>query len=99
MSSAKVYNDVNAALFDCVKETSFKRHGTVYDPPGANKGTATTTQPGKIVLSFDFDPTAMTLTYGLIEKPWWIPESAIWNGIGDTINECRGRAVAARSKA
>jgi len=93
--SDQVYHQVTAAIFDCIKQMSNKQHGTVYDPPNANSGTATTTDPGKIVLRFDFVPADMTLSYTLVEKPWWIPESAIWNGIGDTINGCRGRVVAA----
>ena len=39
------------------------------------------------MLKFDFDPSAMTLSYTLVEKPWWVPESAIWDGIagGDSV--------------
>ena len=94
-SPPKVYHGVTAAIFDCVKTMSHKLHGTVYDPPGANSGTAITTEPGKIVMTFSFAPPDMTVSYTLVEKPWWIPESAIWDGIGDTFNGCRGRAVAA----
>ena len=95
--SAQVYHGVTAPIFDCVKTTSGV-YGTVYKPPDANEGTATTTEPGKIVLAFDFAPADQTLTYTLLEKPWWIPESAIWDGIGDTINDCRGRVFAANKQ-
>jgi hypothetical protein len=91
----KVYHGVTSTIFDCVKVTSEKAHGTIYSPPNANSGTATTTDPGKIVLTFSFVPADMTLSYTLVEKPWWIPESAIWGGIEETINGCRGRMASA----
>jgi hypothetical protein len=96
MSAApKVYHGVTAPIFDCLKTTSHREHGTVYAPPNADSGTATTTSPGKIVLDFSFVLADQTLSYTLVEKPWWIPESAIWDGIGSTINGCRGSVVAA----
>jgi hypothetical protein len=92
--TTKVYHGVTSAIFDCVKMMSNKEHKTVYAPPGADSGTATTPDP-KIVLQFSFVPADMTLTYTLVEKPWWVPESAIWDGIESTINGCRGHVVAA----
>lgn len=82
-------------MFGCVKTMSEEAHGTIYSPADANTGTATTTERGTIVMTFAFDPVAMTLTYTLTDKPWWVPECAIWNGVADTINGCRGRVVAA----
>ena len=96
MSAApKVYHGITVKIFDCVKKTSNKEHGTVYAPPGANSGTATTTNPGLVVLNFSFVPADQTLSYTLVEKPWWIPESAIWDGIASTINGCLGSVFAA----
>ena len=93
----QVYNQVTQALFGCVKQQSNKEHGTVYDPPNGNSGTATTPSP-KVVLTFDFVPADMTLSYTLVEKPWWVPESAIWDGIAKTLNHCRGKIVAANKQ-
>jgi hypothetical protein len=93
-----VYHGVNSAIFSCVKTMSEKAHGTIYSPADANTGTATTTEPGTIVMTFAFDPVEMTLTYALTNKPWWVPEAAIWTGIADTINGCRGRMVAANKQ-
>lgn len=93
-----VYHGVNSAIFGCVKEMSEKAHGTVYAPAGANAGTATTTEPATVVMTFAFDPAEMTLTYVLTSKPWWLLESTIWSGVADTINGCRGRVVAANKQ-
>ena len=56
--SSKSYKNITAAIFSCVKTISEKEHGTVYDPPDANQGTATTdTAVGKVIVSFDLNPT------------------------------------------
>lgn len=87
----RTFNGVTPAIFECVKEVSLRGHGTKYDPPNGNKGTATTDVGGIgiIVLSFDFDPNTGSLTYCIISKPWIVPASAIFDGIGETINGCR----------
>jgi hypothetical protein len=88
----KTWNGVTQAIFDCVKEAGQREHGTVYDPPNGNTGTATTNVSGigTVVLSFDFDPKTGGLTYCIKSKPWIVPVSSIFDGIGDTINACRG---------
>jgi len=51
MSKSKTFNEVSTSVWECVKTTSLTEHGTVYSPPGANKGTATTsTIVGDVVL-------------------------------------------------
>jgi hypothetical protein len=90
--NCKTWNGVTQAIFDCVKMAGQTDHGTVYDPSTGNTGTATTdvTAIGTIVLSFDFDPTAGTLTYCVIKKPWIVSISQIFDGIDGTVNVCRG---------
>jgi len=88
MTSSKAWNGVTEAIFDCIKATSEKDHGTKYDPPHGDQGTSTTdTAVGTVVLGFSL--ANGTLTYTIQKKPWIVPESSIWEGIGDTINGCR----------
>ncbi|WP_299222394.1 hypothetical protein [uncultured Aquimarina sp.] len=91
MSDSKTFNGVSTSTWECVKETSLKEHGTIYAPPGANKGTAkTSTIVGDVVLDFDFDPTKESVAYTIVKKPVLAPKSQIWSGIQDTINGCSG---------
>ena len=90
MSSSKTWYGVTPEIFTCVKTTSEHDHGTKYDPPDANQGTATTWVPaiGSIVLGFNLDSSG-ALTYTIEKKPWIVSESQIWNGINESINGCR----------
>jgi hypothetical protein len=93
MTDCRTFNGVTDSIFSCVKDKSFKEQGTVYDPKNGNQGKATTDVPavGKIVVSFDFDPSAEKITYCIVSKPWIVPVSSIFDGIGDTINSCRAK--------
>lgn len=88
--ASKTFPNVTQAIWNCVQTTSVQQHGTVYvPPPPSNAGTATTsTVLGDIVLSFSFDPTKETVTYGIIKKPFLVSENQIWDGIQSTINDC-----------
>ena len=88
MSDSKTYNGITQAIFDCVKQTSQAEHGTTYT--SGDKGTATTSTPvGSVVLSFNLDTSASTLSYTIDKKPFIVSASTIWDGISDTINKCR----------
>jgi|HubBroStandDraft_1064217.scaffolds.fasta_scaffold225079_1 hypothetical protein len=93
MTDCRTFNGVTQAIFDCVKKKSLAEHGTVYDPATGNKGKATTNVPvvGTIVVSFDLDPSAESITYCIISKPWIVSASQIFDGIGETINACRAK--------
>jgi hypothetical protein len=87
--SSKAYDNITEAIFDCVKAASAKAHGTVYDPPTADQGTATTETPvGKVVLGFDLDPATSVLTYTIQSKPFVVSDGEIWDGISGTISGC-----------
>ena len=89
MSDCQTFNNVTPAIFDCVKQSSGKEHGTVYDPPSGNKGTATTkTVVGTIVVSFDLNPAAGSITYCIVSKPWIVTDSEIFNGVASSISAC-----------
>lgn len=90
MSDCKTYNGVSQAIFDCVKQASFKDHGTVYDPASGNQGNATTkTSVGTVVVSFNFNPDAGSITYCVVSKPWIVTDGEIFNGIASTITACQ----------
>jgi hypothetical protein len=90
MTDCKTFTGVTQAIFTCVKQKSLAEHGTVYDPANGNKGTATTKVRviGTIVVSFDFDPNAGSITYCIVQKPGIVTASEIFGGIGDTISSC-----------
>jgi hypothetical protein len=92
MSDQHVYKNVTQTIFTCVKAKSKAEHGTDYEPPNTNSGTAITkvTWIGTIKVDFKFDPSAHTLTYSNLQKPGVVPESSVWNGIESTIRECGG---------
>ena len=89
MASSKTFNNVTAAIWECVKSTSSKQHGTVYAPPGASSGTATTkTIVGTVELSFNFDSTQNSVSYTILKKPGIVSEKQVWGGIQDSIDGC-----------
>jgi hypothetical protein len=90
MADCRTFNGVTAAVFACVKQQSAQEHGTVYAPPDGTSGTATTgTAVGKVVVSFELDTAAASITYCIVQKPLLAPESAVWNGIASTISACQ----------
>jgi hypothetical protein len=90
MADCQTFNSVTPAVFACVKSQSAQQHGTVYAPPDATTGTATTdTVVGTVIVSFDLDTAAGSITYCFVQKPFLAPESAIWNGIASTISACQ----------
>lgn len=89
MSKSKTFENVTPAIWECVKATSLKEHGTIYAPPGANQGTATTKSiVGDVVLNFTFNPTNNTVDYTITKKPGIVSENQIWSGISSTIKGC-----------
>lgn len=89
--NTKVFDNVTLEIFVCVKKKGANHSPpAVYDPVEGNKGTVTI-KPwvGTIKLDFDFDPSAKTLTYTLVEKPGIVPISRLWGGFEDTVNECK----------
>jgi hypothetical protein len=88
MSSVRTYNDITPETWTCVKETSARDHGTTYTGP--DQGTATThTFVGDVVMNYDYNASARTVTYTLVSKPALAPEASIWGGIESTIDGCR----------
>lgn len=84
----RTFDGVTAAVFDCVKQTSAKQHGTVYT--GDDQGTATTNSPvGQVVLGYAFNSSQSTITYTIQKKPGIVSDSEIWNGIQNTIDQCQ----------
>ena len=77
-------------IWHCVKTRSGAEHGTVFEPPDADQGRATTNKwVGRFLLDFSFDQQAQKITYNIVEKPRVVWNGAIWNGIMDTIERCR----------
>ena len=86
----KTFPGVSEGVWRCIKSNSREEHGTAYEPAGARRGRSTTSKViGDIVLDFSFDPAANKITYGIVDKPWIVPESAIWGGIEEAIERCR----------
>ena len=91
MATTRSFSGVTQAVWECVKTTSYQKHGTNYVPADGNQGTATTsTGVGEIVLNFDYNPTNETVTYTIVQKPMIITDGEIWMGIQETIDGCQG---------
>ena len=93
MPESRTFSDMNQALFDATKKASQQAHKTTYDPPSGSKGTATTHIPllGDVVVSFDFNPDASSITYTIVTLPKsGIPSAnQVFDGIDSTIRACR----------
>jgi hypothetical protein len=95
MSKSKTFKNVTPVIWECVKATSLKEHGTVYAPPGANSGTATTdTIVGVVLLNFIYNPDTNNVDYTIVKKPLLASENQIWDGIQSTINGCSSKGTA-----
>jgi hypothetical protein len=89
MANSKTFAGITPAIWECVKATSLKDHGTKYEPAGAAQGTATTdTLVGTVVLGFNYDDVKDTVAYNIIKKPFLVGADQIWNGVQDTIDGC-----------
>ena len=88
MSDSMTFDNVTQTIWTCVMTTSEQEQGTTYTGPVS--GTATTkTIVGTVVLSYNFNATASTVSYTIVDKPFIVPASQIWNGIQTTINGCQ----------
>ena len=89
MADARIFDNVTEAIFQCLKQTSAEKLGTVYVPPEACQGTATTqTIVGEIVMRFDLDQPNNRLTYEIQKKPVMVSAKQIWENIEAAINAC-----------
>jgi hypothetical protein len=90
MSKSRTFENVTAEIFACIKETTWSKHGAIYEPANALSGTVKTTVPlvGTVVLGFEFDPDAETIIYSIVKKPFVVAEHYIWDGIQETIDTC-----------
>jgi len=89
--SSKTFTGITPDVWACIKAASIKEHSTVYDPPAAEEGTATTdTAVGKVVLQFVFDEDESTLVYTIQSKPFLVPESSLWSGVESSVEACGG---------
>ena len=86
----KTFSGVSEGVWHCVKSKSRQEHGTAYEPAGARQGRATTRKSvGDFVLDFSFDPNAKKITYDIVDKPWFVVTSLIWDGIEEAIERCQ----------
>ena len=88
---SRAFADVTAEVFQCVKETSSSRQGTLYASTDDVSGTATTSSTlWIVVMEYAFSLETESLNYSMIRKSWVVPTDAVWSGIADMITECRG---------
>jgi hypothetical protein len=90
MAKTRAFGGITESIWQCVKSTSEREHGTKYDPADGNQGTSTTdTFVGKVILSYDFEPSKETITYVINQKPFIVTDDQIWNGLQETIDHCK----------
>lgn len=88
---SRTFENVDAVLWERVRTIGQQEHGTSFEEGQDNSGTATTPTPiGSVVLDYSFDPEKCTITYTIVRKPMLAASGLIWNGIGATIDRCRG---------
>ena len=86
--ASKAYTGITPAIWACIQATSQKEHGTTYDPPNGDSGTATTkTSVGTVTMSYVLADE--TLTYTIEHKPGIVTDGEIWGGIDKTVNGCK----------
>lgn len=89
MAKTKTFSGVTPAKWECLKTTSFQEHGTIYTPPTALRGTATTNTPvGEVILNYDYNAANNDVTYTIEKKPFIVGEGTIWNGIQTSLDGC-----------
>lgn len=87
MAREQTFSGVNASLWQHLKAQSTEEFGTVYEPPDANQGVATTRTPiGEVVLAFDFQPETETLTYRIEKKPVFLTAKLLFDGTQERID-------------
>ena len=87
--ASKTFEGVTPEIWNFIREESRRKHDTVYDPPDADIGTATTsTIVGRLELSYQFDRGGNVVTFTIEQKPMLVPTSQIWDGIQKAIDSC-----------
>ena len=90
MPNTKTFDGVSAEVWEMVKTVARERYGTTFDPAASDTGTATTHTPiGSVVVDYMRDPAVDQMTYTLRHKPFLIMSGQIWNGLAETIEQCR----------
>ncbi|HXR80041.1 MAG TPA: hypothetical protein VN763_03940 [Saprospiraceae bacterium] len=97
MSGTKTFTGITPAIWKCVKSSSTKEYGTVFAPPEASTGTATTVVKSlgitfTVILKFDYNAAKEQVTYVIKDRPLFVVgDNDIWNGIQKTIDGCKKR--------
>jgi hypothetical protein len=90
MAKTRSFGGVTAAIWDRVRTSSEKEHGTKYEPRDGIQGTATTGTPvGEIMVEFSYDRAKETLNYTIRKKPLVVTENKIWEKIQKVVDHCR----------
>ena len=86
---SRTFTDVTADVFQCVRETSASRQGTIYVSTDGLNGTATTSSTlWIVVMEYAFSPQTESLRYTMVRKSWVVPAGSVWSGIDEMISEC-----------
>jgi len=97
ISGTKTFYGITPAIWQCVKTTGTKEYATVFAPPEADSGTATTVVKTlgitfTIILKFDYDAAKEQVTYVIKDRPSFVVgDNDVWNGIQKTIDGCKKR--------
>jgi hypothetical protein len=96
-SGTKTFNEISPAIWQCIKTTGTKEYATVFAPPEADSGTATTVVKTlgitfTIILNFDYNAAKEQVTYVIKDRPSFVVgDNDVWNGIQKTIDGCKKR--------
>jgi len=90
MSNTRTFSGVTADVVSRMKEFARAKYDIVFNPPDGSTSVATSQTPlGECVIEFTHDAAKAQLTLTLVKKPWLLPESMLWNGFTETLDQCR----------
>jgi hypothetical protein len=84
MAETKEYGGITRSTLDCLKQR-FQSQGVA--PPEGDSGTIE--QQG-VRLSVTYVEAEQTLKFGLIEKPFFIPDDLVWTLLDNAVKGCAG---------
>jgi len=90
MTSSRTFSDVSSEILARIKEFGSARYRIAFDPPdGAHSTVVGETPFGRCIIESVYDSERAELTLTIVEKPWLLPESLLWNGFSETLERCR----------
>ncbi|MFO1153102.1 MAG: hypothetical protein U1E42_05485 [Rhodospirillales bacterium] len=90
MPESKTFTGVDTATWERLQKLGREKHGTDFREIDATHGEATTSTPfGRLVLGYEHDPAAATVTYTIVSKPLLVMSPLVWSGLETALAGCK----------